>query len=312
MNKEDFRIVFMGNPEFARLHLERLLSESFNVVAVISAPDKPAGRGMKINSTPVTVYAREKNIPVLQPSNLKSPEFQAELASFKADIQVVIAFRMLPEAVWDMPEMGTLNIHASLLPQYRGAAPINWAIINGEKESGVTSFRLKHEIDTGDILLQKRCEISETDTAGSLHDKLMYLGADTIVESLDGLISGDLKETPQLASDELKSAPKLFSSNSTIDWNAPTRKIFDFVRGLAPYPVAHTRMDNKRLKVYSCSLEQVNHDLPSGTFISDNKDYLKVACSDGFVFLNEIQLEGKRRMEIKDFLRGYNKDINSL
>lgn len=238
----------MGNPEFARYHLERMLVEGFNVVAVISAADKPGGRGMKIQSTPVTTFAKSKNIPCLQPTNLKNTNFQKELQSYKADIQVVIAFRMLPESVWNMPPLGTVNLHASLLPQYRGAAPINWAIINGEKRSGVTTFRLKHEIDTGGILLQNECVVAPNDTAGSLHNKLMSLGAETMVETLRRISDESIEEIPQINSNNLKSAPKLFSHNTQINWDMSGYKISNFVRGLHPYTIAYTFLDGKKLK----------------------------------------------------------------
>lgn len=294
----------MGNPEFARFHLQRLLEEGFNVVAVVSAPDRPAGRGMKMNSTPVTEYARDKGIPVLQPTNLKSDQFLEELKSFEADIQVVIAFRMLPVSVWEMPEQGTVNIHASLLPKYRGAAPINWAIINGETETGVTSFKLKHVIDTGDILLQRACSIDQRDNAGTLHDKLMHLGADVIVETLDGLIMGDIVETPQAEMTELPVAPKIFSETCVIDWTKETKEIYDFIRGLSPYPVAHTILDDKRFKIYSAEMVNTAHDFEPGRIILA-KNSIQVACGGGFIDLKEVQLEGKRRMDIGEFLRGY-------
>ena len=310
MNKNDLRIIFLGNPEFARFHLERILENGYNVVAVISAPDKPAGRGMKVNSTPVTLFAREKNIPCLQPKNLKNPEFIAELKSYQADLQIVIAFRMLPEMVWDMPRMGTYNLHASLLPAYRGAAPINWAIINGETKTGVSTFKLKHEIDTGDLLVQKECAITKSDNAGSLHDKLMHLGADAMIETLDQVVSGSITEIPQSSDATLKNAPKLFTDNTEIDWNKTGEELYNFIRGLSPYPVAHTRFDNKNLKVYAAENETVTHNIKPGSFASDNKHYIKVATPDGWLNLLDIKLEGKRRMLIKDFLNGY--DISHL
>ena len=307
MNKENLRIVFLGNPEFARYHLEQLVKAGFNIVAVVSAADKPAGRGLQMHSTPVAEYARKQGIPLLQPKNLKSEDFLEELRSYNADIQVVIAFRMLPEAVWDMPPKGTVNIHASLLPQYRGAAPINWAIINGETETGVTSFKLKHEIDTGDILLQKSCAITEEDTAGSLHDKLMLLGSETIIETLEGIITDTIQEQAQLEfkSEELKSAPKLFSSSCSIDWNKNGTDIINFIRGLCPYPVAHTKLQNKRLKIFKASFERATHSILNGEFIFDGNEDLKVSCNDGFIHLVEVQLEGKRKMNVDEFLRGY-------
>lgn len=303
--KDELRIVFLGNPEFARYHLETILDAGYNVVAVISAPDRPGGRGMKIMATPVTQYAREQNIPCLQPTNLKNEAFQAELKSYNADLQVVIAFRMLPTTVWDMPPMGTYNLHASLLPQYRGAAPINWAIINGETETGVSTFKLKHEIDTGDLLVQKKCAITAEDTAGTLHDKLMYLGAEAVVETLDQLASGEVQEIPQEDKSELKSAPKLFTNNTAIDWNASTENIRNLVRGLSPYPVAHSSLDDKKLLVYSVETKEAEHAHTPGTFFTDGKKYLKVAAANGFVSLQNIKIQGKRQMGIRDFLNGY-------
>ncbi|MFY0643183.1 MAG: methionyl-tRNA formyltransferase [Bacteroidia bacterium] len=299
------RIVFLGNPEFARFHLETIVEEGFNVVGVVSAMDKPAGRGLKLRGTPVAEYAREKNIPLLQPKNLKNEEFLKELANLKADIQIVIAFRMLPEVVWNMPPLGTLNLHASLLPQYRGAAPINWAIINGEQHTGVTTFKLKHEIDTGDILLQESCDISSDDTAGSLHDKLMHLGAQVTVKTLNGIIAGNLKEQPQKTVDNIISAPKLFTENTKIDFSQKANQIRNFVRGLCPYPVAHMQLNGLRLRVFEVDYELISHKHSPATIVSDSKNYLKVACEDGFVILKDVQLQGKKRMGIEDFLRGY-------
>lgn len=310
MNKKDLRIIFLGNPEFAKFHLQRIVEEGYNVVAVISAPDKPAGRGMKILSTPVTQYARDQKIPCLQPKNLKNTDFLAELQSYRADLQVVIAFRMLPIAVWDMPRLGTYNLHASLLPQYRGAAPINWAIINGESETGVTTFKLKHEIDTGNLLVQKKCAITTDDNAGTLHDKLMYLGAEAIIETLDAIVSDTLKETPQEESVTLKNAPKIFTETTEIDWFKSTTEITNFIRGLAPYPVARTKFDVKNLLVYETELLSPNTNSAPGTFFSDNKSYIAVQCGDGVLSLTDIKLEGKRRMNCVDLLNGY--DISHL
>ena len=296
----------MGNPEFARYHLEKMLSAGFNVVAVISAPDKPGGRGMKIQSTPVTTYAKEKNIPCLQPTNLKNIDFQKELKSYNAGIQVVIAFRMLPQSVWNMPPLGTINLHASLLPQYRGAAPINWAIINGEKKSGVTTFRLKHEIDTGGILLQKECPIEPNETAGTLHDKLMMLGADTMIETLERISNDSIEETPQIELDNFKGAPKLYTQNTAINWNTTGEQIEHFIRGLHPYPVAHTQLDGKKLHIYRAEFYPKNHNHPSGIFFTDQKKYLAVSVPKGYIHLLEIKLQGKRKMMISDFLNGFN------
>ena len=296
----------MGNPEFARYHLEKMLLAEFNVVAVVSAPDKPGGRGMKIQSTPVTLYAKSKKIPCLQPKNLKNADFQKELQSYKADIQVVIAFRMLPESVWNMPPLGTINLHASLLPQYRGAAPINWAIINGEKKSGVTTFRLKHEIDTGGILIQKECPIDSNETAGTLHDKLMILGADAMIETLHRISDQSIEETPQEESKNLKNAPKLFTHNTQVNWDMPGEKILNLIKGLYPYPIAHTLLDGKKLQVYRAEFFPKNHNHPSGIFFTDQKKYLAVSVPNGYVHILEIKLQGKRKMKIHDFLNGFN------
>jgi methionyl-tRNA formyltransferase len=295
----------MGNPEFARYHLERILAEEFHVVAVVSAADKPGGRGMKIQSTPVTSYAKSKKIPCLQPKNLKNTDFQRKLQSYNADIQVVIAFRMLPEAVWNMPPLGTINLHASLLPQYRGAAPINWAIINGERKSGVTTFRLKHEIDTGGILLQKECLIDSNETAGSLHDKLMILGANTMIETLHKISDQSIEEKPQNENKGLKNAPKLFTHNTQINWDMHGKKILNFIKGLYPHPIAHTLLNGKKIQVYRARFSSQNHNQSSGIFFSDQKKYLAVSVPNGFIYLDEIKLQDKRKMKVSDFLNGY-------
>lgn len=274
------------------------------VVAVVTAPDKPAGRGMKLQQSAVKKYAVEKNIPVLQPEKLKSPEFLDELRSYHADVQVVVAFRMLPEVVWNMPPLGTINVHASLLPNYRGAAPINWAIINGEKETGVTTFKLQHEIDTGHILLQSTVGITEQDTAGTLHDKLMTAGAALIVDTLHQLEKGHVAEKPQIVLDEYKHAPKLFTETCLIDWNHTTEHVFNLIRGLSPYPAAYTIVNDKKMKLFLCSKIIDAHQLQPGTLLSDNKHSIRFACADGFIEVNELQLEGKTRMKTDDFLRG--------
>ena len=275
-----------------------------NVVAVVTAPDKPAGRGMKLQQSAVKKYAVEKNIPVLQPEKLKAPEFLEELRSYHADVQVVVAFRMLPEVVWNMPPLGTINVHASLLPNYRGAAPINWAIINGEKETGVTSFKLQHEIDTGNILLQSKVDISEQDTAGTLHDKLMKEGASLIVETLHQVEKGSLEEKPQIVLDEYKHAPKLFTETCLIDWKHTTEHVYNHIRGLSPYPAAFTIVNDKKMKLFTCSKIIDTHQHQPGILLSDNKSYIRFACIDGFIDVHELQLEGKTRMKTDDFLRG--------
>ncbi len=308
--KIELRIAFLGNPEFARYQLEQIIACGYNVVVVVSAPDRPAGRGMKLVATPVTTYAREQNIACLQPTNLKNEEFLLELESYKADLQLVIAFRMLPEAVWNMPPMGTYNLHASLLPQYRGAAPINWAIINGETETGVTTFKLKHEIDTGDLLVQKKCNINPEDNAGNLHNKLMYLGAEAVHQTLQMLTKGDTATIPQIGGENLKSAPKLFTENTGINWADTHKNIVNLIRGLSPSPTAHTMFHGKKMQIYHAVSEEIQHQHKAGTYISDGKKYLKVAVSDGFVTLLNVKIQGKRQMNIQDFLNGY--DITHL
>ncbi|WP_099367165.1 methionyl-tRNA formyltransferase [Sphingobacterium sp. 1.A.4] len=302
------RIIFMGTPEFAVASLKALIDAGENVVAVVTVPDKPAGRGQKMHESAVKVFAKEHQIPVLQPVKLRDPEFIAALRSYQADLQVVVAFRMLPEMVWDMPKHGTVNVHASLLPNYRGAAPINWAVINGEKKSGVTTFLLQHEIDTGNILFADEVEIADTDDAGILHDKLMEKGAQLIVKTVDAIRNGDINPVPQddlLAAEDVKHAPKIFKEDGEIDWNKDTASIYNKIRGLSPYPTAFTKLDNKGLKIFQTSKEIKAHDLIPGTYVTDGKNLLKVATNDGYIHLLSIQIEGKKRMQIADFLRGY-------
>ena len=298
------KIVFMGTPDFAVASLDALVQANFDIVAVVTAPDKPAGRGQKLNESAVKKYAIEKSIPVLQPEKLKNLEFLEALKSFQADLQVVVAFRMLPEVVWNMPSKGTINLHGSLLPQYRGAAPINHAIINGEKESGVTTFFLTHEIDTGDIILSDRTPIGDDETAGELHDKLMVIGANLLVKTVTAIAEGDVSEQPQPKSDELKHAPKIFKEDCKIDWNNSTIKIHNLIRGLSPYPTAFTLLNDKTLKVFKAEPEDTEPAIAAGGFLTDNKTYLKFATKDGFIKLLDIQFEGKKRMLIADFLRG--------
>lgn len=298
------KIVFMGTPDFAVASLKALLDEGFNIVGVVTAPDKPAGRGQKINESAVKKFAVERGLRVLQPVKLKDPGFLEELRSLGADLQVIVAFRMLPEVVWNMPSKGTVNLHGSLLPQYRGAAPINWAIINGETESGVSTFFLKQEIDTGDLLFSESVEIGPDDTAGDLHDKLMETGAGLLVKTVRAIESGVYKEQPQPDGEELKKAPKIFKEDCQINWNQPCKKVHDFIRGLSPYPTAFTRLQEKVLKVFAAQIEPGQTNLEPGKWTTDNKTYLKFACTDGFILLTDIQLEGKKRMKIDEFLRG--------
>ncbi len=302
---QELRIIFMGTPEFAVPSLEILVENKYCVVAVITAPDKPQGRGQKIVGSPVKECALKHNIPVLQPANLKSPEFLNELKAFNANLQIVVAFRMLPEAVWAMPSIGTFNLHASLLPQYRGAAPINWAIINGEKETGATTFFLKHEIDTGSIIYQEKEFIHESDTAGALYDRLMVKGAQLVLKTVRAIESGDYPSLPQEESLTVKHAPKIFKETCEINWNQPADTIRNFVRGLSPYPAAWVVLGEKNYKIFEVSVaDTVSIDGNPGSIQTDNKNYLYIKTSDGCISIEELQPEGKRKMNIKEFFRG--------
>ena len=314
MNPKDTRIVFMGTPAFAVASLDALVQAGFTICAVVTAPDKPAGRGLQLQQSAVKKYAVENNLPVLQPTKLKDPEFVEALKKLDAHLFVVVAFRMLPEVVWDMPPMGTINVHGSLLPSYRGAAPINWAVINGEKETGVTTFKLKAAIDTGNILLQDKLPISESDTAGTIHDKMMVLGANLLVTTLTKLITHTLveKEQETIINEDpslLKHAPKIFTETCTIDWHNSTDSIFNLIRGLSPFPGALTKLDDKIFKIFAAQKEICNHAHLAGATVTDHKTYLKFACADGYIPVLDLQLEGKKRMQVQDFLRGYK--INS-
>lgn len=304
---KDLRIVFFGTPGFAVGSLQTLVEAGCQVVAVVTAPDKPSGRGLQMQGTAVKVFATEHNIPLLQPVKMKDPAFLDSLKELRADLQVVVAFRMMPVAVWDMPPMGTINVHASMLPQYRGAAPINWAIINGEKESGVTTFKLKHEIDTGDVLLQQAVTIDPADNAGSFHDKLMHAGAALLVDTVKGLADGSLREKPQqdFGTEGLKHAPKIFKDDMRINWQQPAVKIQDFIRGLSPYPAAFTTLQEKNLKIYQSHMEPATVDQEPGTADTDGKTYLRFAATDGWIYADDIQQEGKKRMLVDAFLRGF-------
>lgn len=303
------RIVFMGTPEFAVASLDALLQAGFNVVAVITAPDKPAGRGMKLTESAVKQYAVAHNLPVLQPEKLKAPEFIAALQALQADLQVVVAFRMLPEIVWNMPPMGTINVHGSLLPQYRGAAPINWAVINGEKTTGVTTFKLQHAIDTGNILLQASMPIDDNETAGEVHDRMKNLGAELLVKTVTGLVDGSIHEQPQPTDEgQLKHAPKIFTETCQIDWKHSAESIHNQIRGLSPFPGAFTQLHGKMLKVFESSFSTEAHHQTPGSIDSDGKTYIRYAAIDGWVNILTLQLEGKKRMAVADFLRGYRMD----
>jgi len=298
------KIVFMGTPDFAVASLSALLAAGFDIVGVVTAADKPAGRGQKINESAVKKFAVANGLKVLQPLKLKAPEFIEELKALAADLQVVVAFRMLPEVVWAMPPKGTINLHGSLLPDYRGAAPINHAIINGERESGVTTFFLTHEIDTGDIIQSAKVSIGPDETAGELHDKLMETGAALLVETVKSIEAGTYTEQPQLSTEHTKHAPKLFKEFGEIDWNQPAQKIHNLIRGLSPYPTAYTMLQDKTLKIFKAELEMETPGVNTGTYLTDGKTYLKFVAADGLLNLKDVQLEGKKRMPIGDLLRG--------
>jgi len=304
---EQLRIVFFGTPDFAVASLDALVKAGADIVAVVTMPDKPAGRGMQLQSSPVKRYAVAHELPVLQPEKMKSPAFLETLRGLNADLQVVVAFRMMPEVVWNMPPFGTINVHGSLLPQYRGAAPINWAIINGETHTGVTTFRLKHEIDTGDILLQQAVPILPADTAGTLHDKLMVAGADLLVTTIRGLADNVLSEVPQSAvsTGELKHAPKIFKEHLLVNWNQPVSRIHNFIRGLSPYPAAYCVLNGKLLKIFADHIVEQEMHVPPGVMETDHSTYMRFAGADGWVYIDELQLEGKKRLLVGEFLRGY-------
>lgn len=300
----------MGTPEFAVPSLEKILYAGYNVVAVITAPDKPAGRGLRLTESAIKQFAISKGLKVLQPEKLKNPSFIKELENLKADLQIVVAFRMLPEAVWNMPPMGTINLHASLLPQYRGAAPINWAIINGERETGVTTFKLQHEIDTGNILLQKKIKIGDTETAGELHDRMKDIGAQLLLQTINKLVKNNLEEVEQSGKlspirHTLYHAPKISTETCKINWACPAEKIYNLIRGLSPYPAAFTFLKEKKLKIFIAEKEISKIKESTGEIASDYKSYLKFACLDGYISVKELQLEGKRKMYVNDFLRGW-------
>jgi len=301
----------MGTPEFAVASLDALVNKGFSIAGVITAPDKPAGRGMKMHESAVKQYASSKDLLVLQPEKLKNPEFLNALQQLQAELFVVVAFRMLPQQVWSMPLLGTINLHGSLLPQYRGAAPINWAIINGEKETGVTTFRLQHEIDTGNILLQEKIYIGENETAGELHDKMKITGANLLAKTVEGIFNGTLKEKPQAdfgVDHELRHAPKIFTETCKINWDKSTADIHNLIRGLSPFPGAFSYINEKLVKIYRSEKLMLKTDLLPGEYITDKKSYLRFATADGQISVKELQMEGKRKMQVEDFLRGYRFD----
>ncbi len=311
MSGKNLRIVFMGTPDFAVESLRRLVEGGYNVVGVVTSVDKPAGRGLKLQQSAVKEYALEAGLPVLQPEKLKDQAFLEELTALDADLGIVIAFRMLPEAVWAQPRLGTFNLHASLLPQYRGAAPINRAIMNGETVTGVTTFMLNSEIDKGAVIGRREVAITDEDTAGTLHDKLMYVGAELVVETVDKIASGNTEPIEQPASDEgLKPAPKIFKDDCRIDWGADARTVYDFVRGLSPYPAAWSVLkrpgtEDVQIKIYSARIGKGRAGAVPGSVASDGRTYMEVACGSGSLLVTELQAAGKKRMGVEEFLRGF-------
>ena len=315
MNPKEIRIIFMGTPDFAVESLKALVENGYNVVGVITAPDKPAGRGRQLGESAVKQYAIQQSLHILQPEKLKNQEFIAELKRLKADLQIVVAFRMLPEIVWSMPPMGTFNLHGSLLPQYRGAAPLNWAVINGETETGVTTFLLSHEIDTGRIMFQEKITIAENDTVGDLHDQLMVIGANLVLKTVDALANGNVEAIDQEHlidnQDRIKHAPKIFKEDCRIDWTKDTESVRNLIRGLSPHPVAWTELEHldkgEVLMAKIFAVTRDNSSLPAapGTLQSDGKKFLKIACPDGWLTVTDIQLSGKKRMKTDELLRGF-------
>lgn len=313
MKKEDLRIVYMGTPDFAVEPLRRLVEGGFHVVGVITMPDKPAGRGHKLQFSPVKEYALEHDLTLLQPEKLKAEDFLQDLRALKADLQIVVAFRMLPEVVWNMPRLGTFNLHASLLPQYRGAAPINWAVINGDTETGITTFFLKHEIDTGAVIQQERVPIAEEDNVGVVHDKLMKLGGQLVVETVDAILEERVTSIPQeemMTNEVLRPAPKIFKETCRIDWSSPTKRVYDFIRGLSPYPGAWAELVSPQgdlliVKIFEAQKEDVDHQLPFGSLQTDGKHCIKIAVDGGFIIPTILQFPGKKRLRSEELLRGF-------
>ena len=312
----------MGTPDFAVESLKKLYESNFEIVGVVTSPDKPAGRGLKVKFSALKEYAIEHNLNILQPTNLKDENFLKQLSDLNPDLQIVVAFRMLPKSVWSLPKYGTFNLHASLLPQYRGAAPINWAIINGEKKTGITTFFIEENIDTGNIIFQEEIEISENENAGSLHDRLMVKGADLVVKTVESIINKSYTNIPQSTlfrnDTELKSAPKIFKENCKIDWNNNLQHIHNFIRGMSPHPAAWTEIIDKTnnlttsVKIFEAEIAFENHDYTFKQIVTDNKNYLKIYLKDGYISIKSLQLSGKKTLKIKDFLIGYdlkNKEI---
>lgn len=309
MSKQEIKIVYMGTPGFAVEPLKQLISHGYEIKAVVTAPDKPAGRGCKISESEVKKYAIEQDLTILQPVKLKSPEFIETLKNTGANLFIVVAFRMLPKEIWEMPELGTFNLHASLLPDYRGAAPINHAVINGETKSGVTTFFINEDIDTGNIIFQEECKINPEDNAGTLHDKLMNIGAQLVVKTVNAIASGNTKTIPQNKTNtaNLNPAPKLSKEYCKLDFTDKVENIHNKIRGLSPYPAAWFQFNNaeETMKIFSSSFEINSHNIQSGTIVSDDKSFIKIAASDGFIFINDLQMSGKKRLDVKSFLNGY-------
>ena len=314
ISKDSLKIVYMGTPEFAVESLRCLVEGGYNVVGVITMPDKPAGRGHKIQFSPVKQYALEHDLPLLQPEKLKDERFIEALKDWQADLQIVVACRMLPEVVWNMPKYGTFNLHASLLPQYRGAAPINWAVMNGDTETGITTFFLKHEIDTGEVIQQVKVPIADTDDVGTVHDKLMLLGGKLVTETVDAIINGTVKSIPQeemAVVGELRPAPKIFKDTCRIDWDNTVVKIYNHIRGLSPYPTAWTELhqpDSEAplpVKIFQTEKIEKSHTYKPGSILTDGKTYLHVAATDGFINIKSLQLPGKKRLQTEELLRGF-------
>ncbi|MDH6354397.1 methionyl-tRNA formyltransferase [Dysgonomonas sp. PH5-45] len=314
MDKKDLRIVYMGTPDFAVESLRVLVENGYNVVGVVTMPDKPSGRGHKIQYSPVKKYALENNLPLLQPEKLKDENFLADLRAWNADLQIVVAFRMLPEAVWNMPRLGTFNLHASLLPQYRGAAPINWAVINGETETGVTTFFLTHEIDTGKIILQEKTPIAQSDNVGKIHDRLMTIGSLLVRKTVDLILENKIETIPQEQfyknESELKAAPKIFKETCRINWAQPTEKVYNLIRGLSPYPAAWTELHSPdkepvNVKIYEAEVIRTDKKQAAGSIFTDGKGYIDIACTDGMIRVLSIQMPGKKAMKTDELLRGY-------
>ncbi|KAA6337294.1 Methionyl-tRNA formyltransferase [termite gut metagenome] len=320
MKKEELKIVYMGTPEFAVEPLRRLVEDGYHVTGVITMPDKPAGRGYKIHYSPVKQYALEQGLPLLQPEKLKNETFIKALRRWEADLQIVVAFRMLPEVVWNMPRLGTFNLHASLLPQYRGAAPIHWAVINGETETGVTTFFLQHEIDTGKIIQQVRVPIADGDNTGTVHDKLMMLGGRLVIETVNAIIHGTVNAISQKkmpVTGELRSAPKIDKNICRINWNQPVKRVYDFIRGLSPYPAAWTELQISAKEITTVKIFESEkiihpHQLLPGTIKTDGKSYINVAVSDGFIVIRSLQLPGKKPLQTAELLRGFQLTRDSI